>query len=70
MVDPKAQLETANIARKVMTEVVAQHLVRSGPNVGKRTISELSVKAMVQVINMTKAGLGLRKARRARSFMR
>ena len=53
-----------------MIKAVAQHLVRSVPNVGKRTISELSVKAMVLVINETKAGLGLRKARRAKSSMK
>ena len=51
---------------KATIKAVAQHLVRSAPNVGKRTISELSVKAMVLVTNEIKAGLGLRKARRAK----
>ena len=55
---------------KATIEAVAQHLVRSAPNVGKRTISELSVKAMVLVTNEIKAGLGLRKKRRARSSMK
>ena len=53
-----------------MIKVVAQHLVRSVPNVGKRTISELSVKAMALVINKTKTGLGPRKARKGRSSMK
>ena len=53
-----------------MIKAVAQHLVRSVPNVGKRAISELSVKAMVLVINEIKAGLGPRKARRAKSSMK
>ena len=53
-----------------MIEAVAQHLVRSVPNVGKRIILKLSVKAMVLMTNETKAGLGLRKARRVKSSMR
>ena len=53
-----------------MIKVVAQHLVRSVPTVGKRTILELSVKAMVLVINKTKAGLGPRKARKGKSSMK
>ena len=53
-----------------MIEAVAQHLVRSVPNVGKRTISKLCVKAMVLMTNKTKAGLGLRKARRAKSSIK
>ena len=53
-----------------MIEAVAQHLVRSVPNVGKRTILKLCVKAMVLMTNETKAGLGLRKARRAKSSMK
>ena len=52
-----------------MIEAVAQHLVRSVPNVGKRTILKLCVK-VVQVTNETKAGLGLRKARREKSSMK
>ena len=36
----------------------------------KRTISELSVKAMVLVINETKAGLGPRKGRSSMKLMR
>ena len=51
-------------------EAVAQHLVRNVPNVGKRTILKLCVKAMVLMTNETKAGLGLRKARRAKSSMK
>ena len=53
-----------------MIEAVAQHLVRSVPNVGKRTISDLSVKAMVLVIKKTKAGLGPRKGRSSMKSMR
>ena len=49
-----------------MIKAIAQHLVRSAPNVGKRTISELSVKAMVLVTNESKAGLGPRKARKGK----
>ena len=52
-----------------MIEAVAQHLVRSVPNVGKRTILKLCVKE-VQATNETKAGLGLRKTRRAKSSMK
>ena len=69
-VSPKALLGTANIVVKVMIEAVAQHLVRSVPNVGKRTILKLCVKARVLMTNKTKAGLGLRKARRAKSSMK
>ena len=54
---------------KATIKAVAQHLVRSVPNVGKRTILKLCVK-VVQVTNETKAGLGLRKARRAKSSMK
>ena len=53
-----------------MIKAVAQHLVRSVPNVEKRTILELCVKAMVLMTNETKAGLGPRKARKAKSSMR
>ena len=53
-----------------MIEAVAQHLVRSVPNVKKGTILELSVKAMVLMTNETKAGLGPRKARKGRSSMK
>ena len=52
-----------------MIEAVAQHLVRSVPNVVKRTILKLCVK-VVQVTNETRAGLGLRKARRGKSSMK
>ena len=69
-VGPKALLGTANIVVKVMIEAVAQHLVRSVPNVGERTILKLCVKPMVLMTNETKAGLGLRKARRAKSSMK
>ena len=69
-VSPRVMLGTANIVVKAMIEAIAQHLVRNAPNVAKRTISKLCAKAIVQVINMTKAGLGLRKARRAKSSMR
>ena len=37
---------------------------------GKRTILKLCVKAMVLMTNETKAGLGLRKVRRAKSSMK
>ena len=53
-----------------MIKAVAQHLVRSAPNVGKRTILKLSVKAMVLMTNETKAGQGLRKARGAKISMK
>ena len=69
MASPKALLGTANIVVKTMIEVVAQHLVRNAPNVAKRTILKLCVK-VVQVTNETKAGLGLRKVRRAKSSMK
>ena len=69
-VGPRVILGTVNIVVKVMTKATVQYLVRNAPNVAKRTISKLCTKAMVQVINVTKAGLGLRKARRAKSSMR
>ena len=37
---------------------------------GKRTILKLCVKVMVLMTNETKTGLGLRKARRAKSSMK
>ena len=67
---PRGMLGTTNIVVRAMIEAVAQHLVRSVPNVGKRTILKLCVKAMVLMPNETKAGLGLRKARRAESSMK
>ena len=53
-----------------MIEAVVQHLVRSVPNVGKRTILELFAKAMVLVTNETKAGLGPRKERKGKISMK
>ena len=70
IVGPKAQLGTVNIVVKAMIEAAAQHLVRNALNVAERIISKLCVKAMVLMTNETKAGLGLRKARRAKSSMR
>ena len=67
MGSPKAQLGTVNIVEKAMIEATAQHLVRSALNMTERTISKLSVKVMVLMINKTKAGLGLRKARSVKS---
>ena len=66
---PRVMLGTANIVVKAMIEAIAQHLVRNVPNVGERTILRLCAK-VVQMKNETKAGLGLRKARRERSSMR
>ena len=66
---PRVMLGTANIVVKAMIEAIAQHLVRSVPNVGERTILRLCVK-VVQMTNETKTGLDLRKARRERSSMR
>ena len=69
-VSPRVMLGTANTVVRAMIEAIAQHLVRSVPNVGKRTILKLCVKAMVLMTNEIKAGLGLRKARRAKSSMK
>ena len=52
-----------------MIEAVAQHLVRSVPNVGKRTILKLCVKARVLMTYETKAGLGL-KVRKGKNSMK
>ena len=69
MVSPKVPLETASIVGKAMTEVIVQHLVKNAPNVVERTISSLYVK-VVQMINETKVGLGLKSLKRAKSSMR
>ena len=69
-VSPRVMLGIANNVVRAMIKAITQHLVRSVPNVGKRTILKLCVKAMVLMTNETKAGLGLRKARRAKSSMK
>ena len=63
-------LGTANTVVRAMIEAIAQHLVRSVQNVGKRTILKLCVKAMVLITNEIKAGLGPRKAKSSMKLMR
>ena len=67
VVSPKVPLETANIVEKAMTEVIVQHLVKNVPNVVERTISSLYVK-VVQMINETKVGLGLKSTKKGKKF--
>ena len=69
-VSPRVMLGTTNTVVRAMIEAITQHLVRSVQNAGKRTILKLCVKAMVLMKNEIKAGLGLRKARRAKSSMK
>ena len=70
VVSPKVPLKVASIVGKATTKVVVQHLVKSAPNVAKRTISKLCVK-VVQMIDETKVGLGPRRdLKRAKSSMR
>ena len=62
VVSPKVPLETVSIMGKAMIEAAVQHLVKNVPNVEERTISSLYVR-VVQMINMTQAAPGPRKAR-------
>ena len=65
VVSPKVPLETVSIVGKAMIKAVVQHLVKNVPNVEERTISSLYVR-VVQMINMTQAAPGPRKARVAK----
>ena len=65
MVGPKVTLETVSIVGEAMIEAVVQHLVKNVPNVEERTISSLYVR-VVQMINVTQAAPGPRKARVAK----
>ena len=65
IVSPKVPLETVSIVGKAMIEAVFQHLVKNVPNVEERTISSLYVR-VVQMINVTQATPGPRKARVAK----
>ena len=67
---PRVMLGIANIVVKAMIEVTAQHLVRNALNVVERIILKLCVKTGSNDKQDHKAGLGLRKARRAKSSMR
>ena len=62
IVSPKVPLETVSIVGKAMIKAVIQHLVKNVPNVEERTISSLYVR-VVQMINVTQATPGSRKAR-------
>ena len=65
VVSPKVPLETVSTVGKAMIEAVVQHLVKNVPNVEERTISSLYVR-VVQMINVTQATPGPRKARVAK----
>ena len=65
IVSPKVPLETVSIVGKAMIEAVVQHLVKNVPNVEERTISSLYVR-VVQMIDVTQAAPGPRKARVAK----
>ena len=51
VVSPKAQLGIASIVGKAMIDAIAQHLVRSVPNVVERITLKLCVKLVQNVTN-------------------